>query len=236
MDPDIARRIKAISNIFEVGAPEADYTYVENLGDGRGYTVTHYGLVSNEFELGRVIALHAQSVPDTHLSRYLPFLPPYDTGTDMEKLAGFEGLWEQEARHFPSLAQACETIADELYFAPAMKTAARTGLASAVGCAIFFDTLLQHGGGADPDSFGAILGRSLEIAGPPASASSEAHFLDTFLEVRRSVLMNPANVETATVWRASVTRVDALSNLLKSNPALSLPILVESPDVKVALT
>jgi hypothetical protein len=48
--------------------------------------------------------------------------------------------------------------------------------------------------------------------------------------------MNPANTETATVWRASVTRVDALSNLLKSNPELALPIMVESPDVKVALT
>ena len=235
MDPDIARRIKAISNVFEVGAPEADYSYIENLGDGRGYTVTHYGLVSNEPELGRVIALHARSVPDTHLSQYLPFLPPYDTGTDMEKLAGFEDLWQQEVHAFPSLAHACEMIADELYFAPAMSSAAHAGLASAVGCAIFFDTLLQHGGGEDPDSFGAILARSTEIAGPPAS-SSEAHFLDTFLEVRRSVLMNPANTETATVWRASVTRVDALSNLLKSNPELALPIMVESPDVKVALT
>src|SRR5262245_56682149 len=40
---DLMRRIKAISNVFEVGRAEPDYAYVENLGDGRGFTVTQYG-------------------------------------------------------------------------------------------------------------------------------------------------------------------------------------------------
>lgn len=235
VEPELVRRIKAISNVFEVGTPEADYGYIEDLGDGRGYTATQYGLCSNELEMARVIELHRQSTPSTKLARYLPFLPPHDTGTDVQKLSGFLEIWEREARAFPSLANACEVIADELYFAPAMRAAAGTGVSSAVGRAIFFDTILQHGGGDDPDSFGAIIERSLRIAGAP-TPSAEAQFLGAFLDVRRSVLMNPANAATTEVWRRSVSRVDALATLLERNPELSLPILVESIDVRVALT
>jgi chitosanase len=236
VEPEIARRIKAISNVFEVGTPEADYSYIEDLGDGRGYTATQYGLVSNELELGRVIALHAAEAPETRLARYLPFLPPHDTGTDTEKLAGLADIWPREARELPSLARACDAIADELYFLPAMRAAASAGIGSAVGQAIFYDTILQHGGGNDPDSFWSILARAQAAGRDPATVSAETRFLGRFLEIRRSVLMNPANAETTDVWRASVTRVDALANLLERNPALSLPILVESTDIRIALT
>ena len=50
-DAELARRIKAISNVFEVGRPEPDYAYVENLGDGRGYTVTQYGFCTYNSEV-----------------------------------------------------------------------------------------------------------------------------------------------------------------------------------------
>jgi len=232
---ELVRRIKAITNVFEVGSPEADYSYIEDLGDGRGYTATQYGLCSNEPELARVIELHARSTPETQLMRYLPSLPPRGSGTDMKKLSGFVDAWQREARGRPSLAQACETVADDLYFTPAMSAAHDMQVASPVGQSIFYDTILQHGGGNDPDSFWSILDRAQDISDHPGPFS-ESRFLEAFLDVRRSVLMNPANVATTDVWRASVARVDALANLLKRNPALLLPILVESTDVRIALT
>ena len=59
-DPDVARRIKAISSVFEVGSPEPDYGYVENLDDGRGFTVTQYGFCTYNTEVADVIALIAR--------------------------------------------------------------------------------------------------------------------------------------------------------------------------------
>ncbi len=72
---DLRRRIKAISNVFEVGRAEPDYAYVENLGDGRGYTVTQYGFCTYNNEVSDVIARYAEDVPATPLKRFLPHLP-----------------------------------------------------------------------------------------------------------------------------------------------------------------
>ena len=89
IDPVMATRIKAISNVFEVGSPEPDYAYVENLGDGRGYTVTQYGFCTYNGEVTWVINRHAQDVPDTPLKRFLPFLPPLTSGAGT---AGSRGI------------------------------------------------------------------------------------------------------------------------------------------------
>lgn len=234
-DPTLVKHIKAVSNVFEVGKPTADYSYIEDLGDGRGYTITQYGLCSNEPELAQVIERQALVTPNTRLRRYLPYLPPKGSGTDMSKLAGFEKAWRKELRNGDALVEACEAVADQLYFSPAMQAADETGIKSAVGRLIFYDTILQHGGGDDPDSFGAILKRTFKSAGRPPDVS-EAYFLRDFLSHRRSTLMHPANKDTTKVWRESVGRVDALETLLHDNPALSPPILVANDDIKVVVT
>src|SRR5437868_2541827 len=69
---DLVRRIKAITNVFEVGAAEPDYAYVEDLGDGRGYTVTQYGFCTYNTEVAQVIERYAKSVPNTDLRHFLP--------------------------------------------------------------------------------------------------------------------------------------------------------------------
>jgi chitosanase len=173
--------------------------------------------------------------PATQLTRYLPFLPPHGSGTDMKQLAGLEDAWRKELRHGNTLIQACDEVADRLYYAPAMKAADKTGIASPVGRLIFYDTILQHGEGDDPDSFGAILARTAKAVGLPKDAGEPA-YLARFLSERRSVLMDPANEDTAETWRQSVSRVEALENLLRHNPNLATPILVSSVDVNMEVS
>ena len=67
------------------------------------------------------------------------------------------------------------------------------------------------------------------------SDSSEAEFLRTFLAIRKSVLHEPASRETREVWRASARRVEALLNLLNSNPDLAPPIEVSNADIHVVV-
>ncbi len=49
------------------------------------------------------------------------------------------------------------------------------------------------------------------------------------------MLEEPANRETREVWRASARRVDALLNLLNTNPDLVPPIEVANADVDVTV-
>ena len=232
LDVDLARRIKAISNVFEVGASEPDYAYVEDLGDGRGYTVTQYGFCTYNNEVAQVINRYAKFAPDTELKSFLPQLTPRSTGK--HALGDFAAAWRKEADGSRYLGVACDEEADELYFRPAMKAAAAAGVRSPIGKSIFYDTWLQHGASGDADSLAAILKRTVAQTGG-VGASSETEFLRTFLAIRKAVLREPANRETREVWRASASRVDALLHLLDSNPALVPPIKVASADINVVV-
>ena len=230
-DADLVRRIKAITNVFEVGGPDPDYAYVEDLGDGRGYTVTQYGFCTYNNEVAQVIERYAQFVPATDLKRFLVHLPPFATGR--RALTGFPAAWHKEhASEY--LGIACDEEADKLYFQPAVKAAAAAGVTSAIGKSIFYDTWLQHGASGDPDSLSAILKRTQGATGG-IGVRSEKEFLREFLAIRKAVLREPANRDTREVWRASARRVDALLHLLDNNPDLVPPIKVANADVDVVV-
>jgi chitosanase len=231
-DEALVRRIKEISNVFEVGRTEPDYAYVDNLGDGRGYTVTQYGFCTYNNEVTQVIGRYMAHVPETPLKHFLPELPPHKW-TD-QRLADFPHVWKKEIHASNFLGDACDEEANVLYFAPAMESAAAVGVKSPVGLAIFYDTLLQHGTATDPDSLPSILKRTLEENGD-VDSSSETEFLRAFLGVRKSVLENSSNHETRHVWRASAKRVDALLTLLEDNPNLVPPIAVANADIEATV-
>lgn len=231
-DPALVRRIKAISNVFEVGNPDPDYAYVEDLGDGRGYTVTQYGFCTYNSEVAQVIQRYAAHVPETPLKRFLAELPP--AKWSHQNLDDFAHVWRHEINASEFLGSACDEEADVLYFYPAIESAAAVGVTSPIGMAIFYDTLLQHGAAADPDSLPSILKRTLEEFGD-IDSTSEPQFLRAFLKVRKSVLENASNHETRKVWRASAKRVDALASLLDDNPNLVPPIDVANADVEATI-
>jgi chitosanase len=230
LDPAMATRIKAISNVFEVGSAEPDYAYVENLGDGRGYTVTQYGFCTYNGEVSWVINRHAQDVPDTPLKRFLPYLPPLASGVGTAGLAQFPQAWRAAVQASKLLAAACDEEADRLYLYPAVEAAVTAGIRSPIGLSIFYDTWLQHGASTDADSLNSILDRTISETGGRDS-HSEQDFLRAFLDVRKTVLNNPANHATRFVWRQSARRVDALMNLLDNNPDLVPPVDVVNDDI-----
>lgn len=230
LDPVMATRIKSISNIFEVGSPDPDYAYVENLDDGRGYTVTQYGFCTYNDEVSWVINRYAQGAPETPLKRFLPFMPPLRLGAGTEGLTGFPQAWRAEVKASKLLAGACDEEADRLYLYPAMAEAQAVDVRSPIGLSIFYDTWLQHGASTDADSLKSILGRTVDETGGRGSLS-ESEFLRAFLVVRKAVLNNPTNHATRSVWRQSARRVDALMNLLDSNPDLVPPVDVINDDI-----
>jgi chitosanase len=228
---NLAARIKAVSNVFEVGGPEADYRYVEDLNDGRGYTVTSYGFCTATGEIGDLIGKYALRAPATDLKRFLPLMPPatYDEGT----APGFRAAWHKEIAD-PALVALCEDEADRLYFMPAVKAATDAGVKSPVGLLVFYDTILQHGGDDDPDSFATIYKHAAERM-REQGAHTEFDLIRAFLEIRRGVLLDPSDDATRHAWRQSASRVEALMNLLHHNPELAPPVTVTSSDVHVII-
>jgi len=221
----VKAKIQAISNFFEVGRAEPDYAYVQNLNDGRGFTVTQYGFCTYNTEVTMVIELLLAASPDTPLKAFIPFLPPLGDGVDMDALNDFPIVWQKEATRSDLLPRLCDKVADALIYHPALTLSAAAHVTSPIGHAIFYDTLLQHGDSSDEDSFGRIYADSVvETRG--VQYCGETKFLAAFLEIRRSVLLDPANHNTASVWQESVFRVDALQHLLKTNPTLIRPIKI----------
>jgi chitosanase len=225
----LAARIKAISNIFEVGGPQADYRYVENLDDGRGYTVTSYGFCTGTGEVGELISRYATHAPSTPLKHYAALMPPVSDTEDAP--AGFPAAWQKEITN-QALAAVCDAEADRLLYAPAMRAATAANVHSPVGLLVFYDTFLQHGSGDDPDSFSAIYADAIaRVRRSPSQG--EADLIRTFLMIRKEVLLDPSEADTRRVWRQSASRVDALLNLLATNPDLTPPVTVTSQDVHI---
>ncbi len=189
---------KMITNVFEVDQKEGDYAYVEDLEDGRGFTVTHYGFTENTGDLNEVI--DASGLKDV-----LKLKQDRD---------GFPERWKQAitGKYRDKLVNACEDVARKLYWDPAMEAIAKDGLAdNPLACAIYYDTLIQHGGGDDADSFYAIREK----------AKGD---LSAFLEIRKKILEHATDPDTRDEWRDSVERVQAFEKLLKN------------PDLKGSLT
>ena len=231
-DVDLVRRIKAISNVFEVGGSEPDYGYVEDLGDGRGYTVTQYGFCTYNDEVAQVIGRYSRFVPDTDLKCFLPRLPPLAPGK--QALTGFPAAWRKEITSSEYLSIACDEEAVWLLRPSCTESRYRSR------CPIRHRQihLLRYLAAARCErrsrSPTAILKRTIDETGG-VSGSSETEFLRTFLAIRKAVLHEPANRETREVWRASAHRVDALLRLLDTNPDLVPPIQVANADVDVVV-
>lgn len=231
---DLIRRIKAISNVFEVGRAQADYGYVEDLKDGRGFTVTQYGFCTYNDEVTTIINEYRGFSPDTLLAQFIPLLPPLASGTDMDALLNFPDVWRSQIARSRQLVAVCDMVADRMFTFPALAAARAAQIYQHIGQAIFYDTWLQHGAGEDADSIWSILARTVEETGDRNNCE-EKEFLQTFLGIRREVLLNPADGQTREGWRRSVTRVDALATLLEQNPGLISPIHVINSEVDVVI-
>jgi chitosanase len=230
VDAVLEKKIKSISNVFEVGRPEPDFGYVEDLHDGRGYTVTNYGFCTSTGEVSRLIRRYAASAKHTPLRRFLDVLPPVRGGSSTPD--DFPEAWHSEATRSQTLAGVCDREADRLFFKPAMRVAAAAHIRTPIGKAVFYDTWLQHGGDGDQDSFQAIYSRTIRRVGKRKN-SSEANFIRAFLNERKAVLLHASDPATRTTWQKSAPRVDALLTLLDDNPQLQSPITVTNSDVNV---
>jgi chitosanase len=223
-DPVKKKRAAAITSSFENSTTEIQYSYAEDIDDGRGITAGRDGYTSGTSDLLMVVERTVEKNPNSILKKYLGALQKDNNTNSTAGLGGFVKDWETASTTDPTLNEVQDEIHDELYFNPAMKRAQEAGIKTSLGQLIILDTIIQHGEGDDVDGLPYIMKQVLDELGPVKD--NEKEWLKRFLDVRKQHLNNAADPDTRKGWRDSVSRVtDGLEHILASgNMALDLPI------------
>ncbi|WP_372346417.1 chitosanase [Streptomyces sp. KL116D] len=162
---------------------KAQYKYIEDIGDGRGYTAGIIGFCSGTGDMLDLVELYTDREPGNALAGYLPALREVD-GTDSH-----DGLdpdypkdWA-EAAGDGAFQQAQNDERDRVYFGPAVAQGRADGVGT-LGQFTYYDAVVMHGDGSDPTSFRSIRKRALNQAKPPAQGGDEVTWLNAFLDAR----------------------------------------------------
>ncbi|WP_233289085.1 chitosanase [Kitasatospora sp. MBT63] len=194
----------------------AQYKYIEDIQDGRGYTGGLIGFTSATDDMLQLVRHYQTLNPGNRLVRYLPALQQVD-GTDSHEGLDptFTDDWRAAAQD-PAFQRAQDEERDRVYFDPAVRQAKADGL-HALGQFAYYDALVMHGPGTGPRSFGGIRAAALAKARPPSQGGDETAYLTAFLSARRSV-MAAAQHDT--------DRVDSVQSafLKAGNLALATPL------------
>ncbi|QKW30635.1 chitosanase [Streptomyces seoulensis] len=162
---------------------KAQYKYIEDIGDGRGYTAGIIGFCSGTGDMLDLVQLYAGRESGNVLAKYLPALRRVN-GTDSH--AGldpdFPKDWHTAAKD-AVFQQAQNDERDRVYFGPAVAQGKADGL-RALGQFAYYDAIVMHGDGDDATGFRGIRKRALRTAKPPAQGGDETAYLNAFLDAR----------------------------------------------------
>lgn len=163
------------------------YDYIEDLGDGNGYTAGIVGFCTGTHDLLTLVERYTKSHPDNGLARYLPALREVDGSDSHEGLdPGFTTAWAKEAQK-AAFRKAQDTERDRIYFDPAVRLAKLDGLGT-LGQFIYYDAMVLHGPGTGPRGFYGLRETAMAEADIPSQGGTEKTYLDAFLNLHRKAM------------------------------------------------
>ncbi len=157
----------------------AQFPYIEDIGDGRGYTAGIIGFCSGTGDMLELVEAYTAARPGNVLAPYLPALRRVD-GTDSH--AGLDPTFTRDWRTAaadPAFRAAQESERDRLYFDPSVRDAKADGV-RALGQFAYYDAAVMHG----YSGMRSIRDAAMRVAKPPAQGGSEVVWLDAFLDAR----------------------------------------------------
>ncbi|MBQ1104795.1 chitosanase [Streptomyces sp. 404i] len=183
---------------------EAQYPYIEDIGDGRGYTAGIIGFCSGTGDMTEVVERYAKARPGNPLERFLPALRAVE-GSDAHTGLGkpFTRAWAKAAED-PAFRAAQDAERDAVYFGPAVRQAEEDGL-GALGQFIYYDAYVMHGAGDTEGTVGfrTMRREAMAAARTPARGGDEKAYLNAFLDARVAAMVEePAHSDTSRVETA----------------------------------
>ncbi|MFG2042276.1 chitosanase [Dactylosporangium sp. NPDC048998] len=205
------------------------YARVVNQFDAHGYVLGTGDFSTAGGEALEVIQTYTARVGSNTLSRtYLATLTTLrnENSPAIDALAGLPDAWRLASQD-PRFRQAQDDVLENLYYTPAMKISTDLGLTTALGVAVIYDTILQHGNTSNPDALPAIRYRATKRAGGEPGTVSEHAWLKAFLAEREETLANPADERYRNTWPYNLDRPRVLETLIdEGHDDLSPPITV----------
>ncbi|MEU1435323.1 chitosanase [Streptomyces sp. NPDC005786] len=183
---------------------KAQYTYIQDIGDGRGYTAGIIGFCSGTGDMLSVVERYAKARPGNPLERFLPALRAVK-GTDAHTGLGrpFTEAWSKAAGD-AAFRSAQDTERDRSYFEPAVRQAKKDGLGT-LGQFIYYDAYVMHGAGDTEGTVGfrTMRRQALTEERSPANGGDEETYLDDFLDARvAAIRKEPSHSDTSRVETA----------------------------------
>ncbi|GAA5017635.1 chitosanase [Kitasatospora paranensis] len=178
---------------------KAQYKYIEDIGDGRGYTAGIIGFCSGTGDMLELVQHYTDLKSGNVLAKYLPALKKVN-GSDSHAGLGsaFTKDWATAAKD-TLFQQAQNDERDRVYFDPAVSQAKSDGL-RALGQFMYYDAIVMHGPGGDSDSFGGIRAAAMKKARTPAQGGDETAYLKAFADARKVVMKKEeAHADTSRV-------------------------------------
>ena len=204
----------------------AQFGYIEDIGDDRGYTGGIIGFCSGTSDMLELVEYYTQVKPSNGLASFLPALRAVN-GTDSHAGLGsaFTRAWKAAAADTVFQA-AQEHERDRVYFTPAVTQAKADGL-RALGQFAYYDAIVMHGPGEDPVSFGGIRKTAMAKARTPAQGGNETAYLNAFLDARKAAMLTEeAHSDTTRV--DTEQRVFLQAGNLDLNPPLTWKVYGDS--------
>ncbi|WKX06336.1 chitosanase [Streptomyces sp. NL15-2K] len=205
---------------------KAQYKYIEDIGDGRGYTAGIIGFCSGTGDMLDLVELYTDRKPGNVLAKYLPALRRVN-GTDSHDGLdpAFPADWRRAAQD-TVFQRAQNDERDRVYFDPAVRQGKADGL-GVLGQFAYYDAIVMHGDGNDPAGFRNIRKRALRKAQPPAQGGDEVTYLHAFLDARVwAMKQEEAHSDTSRVDTAQ--RVFLRNGNLNLNPPLHWKVYGDS--------
>ncbi len=222
-----------IISCFENDTPVIQYSYIEYLDDGRGYTAGKAGFTTATGDLLAVVEKYTELSPNNLLAQFLPILKNR-ANAESDDVTGLEDLpnaWVT-ASSDSNFIKAQDFISDSFYYDPSVGYGDELGAKLPVTLLCIYDACIQHGDGEDPDGLYSIIEQTNSFfGGSPADGTDEIDWLLKFNEIRRSILLDPTDPDTQVDWAESVGRVDALDKIIEvdNNYNLTQPTVSVNP-------
>ena len=193
----------------------SQYGYIEDIGDGRGYTAGIVGFCSGTSDMLALVTEYTRRKPANKLAGYLPALRAVDGSDSHAGLdPGFPAAWKAAAAD-PVFHKTQEDERDRMYFTPSVALAT-TDRVRALGQFLYYDAAVMHG----MSGLRSIRNAALKVAKTPKQGGDEAAWLAAFLDARvREMLTEEAHSDTSRVDTAQ--RVFLKDSNLDLNPPLT---------------
>jgi chitosanase len=203
-----------------------EFGYIEDIGDGRGYTGGIVGFCSGTSDMLALVTEYTRRAPANKLAKYLPALRTVDGSDSHAGLdPGFTAAWKAAALD-PVFQKAQEDERDRMYFQPAVTMATSDGV-RALGQFFYYDAAVMHG----VSGLRGIRTAALKVARTPAQGGDEIAYLKAFLDARVAEMKTEeAHSDTSRVDTAQ--RAFLKNTNLDLNPPIAWKVYGDSFSIK----